>query len=121
MTDVGAVKELAEGAGDGAERIEFVGGGAIGCGAAKVVADVGPDIVGGGEKAAIGFACGCTGAAGVAADWKSSKSSSPKSSIAFEAGLLLFAGFARGAGSSSKLNRSLAGADAGAAGFEEVD
>ena len=48
-----AVVDEADGAGDGAERIEFIGGGATGCGAANCVEDVGIDV--GGAKEANGF------------------------------------------------------------------
>lgn len=101
--DVCATDDAFDGAGEGAERIVFTGGGATGCGAAKRVADVVVDVVGGGEKAASGFDIGWL-VAGDVADWKSSKSSSapavllckvPKSSIALDAGTaaLPFVGF----------------------------
>lgn len=53
--EVGAIDEVFEGAGDGAESIVFTGGGATGCGAAKRVAEVVVDVVGGGDSAASGF------------------------------------------------------------------
>ena len=53
--EVGAIDEALEGTGDGAERIVLSGGGATGCGAAKRVAEVVVDVVGGGENAASGF------------------------------------------------------------------
>ena len=101
-----AIEDVAEGAGDGAESIVFAERGAIGCGAAKMVAEVGFEVAGGGEKAAKGFVC-CV-AAGVA-DWKSSKSSS--ASKVFDTGAVVvpFDGLAGAAGSSSKLKRSFTG------------
>ena len=115
-----AIEEVADGAGEGADSIPLAEWGATGCGAAKVVADEGPEKAGGGDdNAAKGFVLGCAGAGDVA-DWKSSKSSSPpavllcnvpKSSMTLVAGAveLPLVGRAEGAGSSSKLNKSFAG------------
>lgn len=117
---LGAMDDVAEGAGEGAESIVLAEVGAIGCGAAKNVADVVVEVVGGDESAARGFMFACAGAGDVA-DWKSSKSSSapavllssaPKSFIGFEAAALElpFVDLEAGMGSSPKSNRSCSGA-----------
>lgn len=106
MTDcVGAIDDVAEGAGEGADSIVLVVKGAIGCGCAKVVDEAGA-VRGGDASAANGFVLVCCGAGDVA-DWKSSKSSSP---AAPNLGVAVpFNGCEIGAGSSSKLNKSFSG------------
>lgn len=64
--DAAATDEVAEGAGDGAERIGCTEGGATGCGAANWVDDVGLDVAGLGDRAAKGFVLGGAAAGEVA-------------------------------------------------------
>lgn len=113
--------DVFDGAGDAVERIVLkfdACPGANGVGAANFVEEVVVDVVAaGGAIEAIGLVTGCV-AAGLVADWKSSKSSSsiavlpctaPKSPRALEtAGALLLE--VDGAGSSPKSNRSCSGA-----------
>lgn len=55
MAELGAIEDVAEGAGEGAESMVFTGAGAIGCGAANNVFDVVVEVVGGGANEARGF------------------------------------------------------------------
>ena len=64
--DPPAIDEVAEGAGEGAERIVLIGRGATGCGCAYCVLDVAVDVVGSGENAARGFMFDWAGAGDVA-------------------------------------------------------